>query len=300
MIHPDRAAGRAATLRGVDWSLRACGRHGHETYAPDEPELAERLHVSTPAGEAWRCLRCGDFVIGPAKNAGPSDRAPEVPRGRLLRDRTIMRLLALERVIRAIVLWLVGFLLVRFRGSESELRDAFNTDLALLHPLADQIGWNLDDSRIVRGISRVFDLSPTAITWITVAVIAYGLLQLVESYGLWTMRRWGEYLTVVATSIFLPWEIYEVTEKITVLRVGALVINIAAVIWLLWSKRLFGIRGGGAAYHAEHQAESLLTVERAAVYRAGDHGATNPPDATPADAGPDDATSAESAPAPAP
>jgi hypothetical protein len=80
------------------------------------------------------------------------------------------------------------------------------------------------------------------------------------------MRRWGEYLTVVATSVFLPWEIYEVSEKITVLRVGALVINIAAVIWLLWSKRLFGLRGGGAAYHAEHSAESLLTVERAAVY----------------------------------
>ena len=81
------------------------------------------------------------------------------------------------------------------------------------------------------------------------------------------MRRWGEYLTVVATSVFLPWEIYEVTEKITVIRVGALIINIAAVIWLLWSKRLFGIRGGGAAYHAEHSAESLLTVERARGHR---------------------------------
>ena len=106
--------------------------------------------------------------------------------------------------------------------------------------MADQIGWDLDNSRIVRGISRVFELSPTAMTWITVGVIAYGLLQLVESYGLWNMKRWGEYLTVVATSVFLPWEIYEVTEKITVLRVGALLINIAAVIWLLWSKRLFG------------------------------------------------------------
>jgi hypothetical protein len=37
------------------------------------------------------------------------------------------------------------------------------------------------------------------------------------------------------------------------------------VIWLLWSKRLFGLNGGGRAYHAEHSEESLLTVERAAV-----------------------------------
>ena len=186
----------------------------------------------------------------------------------MLRDRTIMRLLAAERMIRGIVLLFVAYLLVRFRGSEAELKEAFTTDLALLHPLADQIGWNLENSRIVRGISRVFDLSPTAITWITVGVVAYASLQLVESYGLWNVKRWGEYLTVVATSVFLPWEIYEVTEKITVLRVGALIINIAAVIWLLWSKRLFGLRGGGAAYHAEHHAESLLTVERAALVQA--------------------------------
>ena len=254
--------------------MRACGRHGHETYAPDEADLRGRLTVVTPAGDAWRCLRCGDFVIGAARRSGPAADAPEVPRGKLLRDRTIMRLLAAERVIRGIVLLFVAYLLVRFRGSEAELKEAFTTDLALLHPLADQIGWNLENSRIVRGISRVFELSPTAITWITVGIVAYAFLQLVESYGLWNMKRWGEYLTVVATSVFLPWEIYEVTEKVTVLRVGALIINVAAVIWLLWSKRLFGLRGGGAAYHAEHHAESLLTVERAALV----HAATAAPD----------------------
>jgi uncharacterized membrane protein (DUF2068 family) len=250
----------------VDWSLRVCSRRGHETFAPDETELADRLHTGTPAGEAWRCLRCGDFVVGEPKRSGPAATAPEVPRGRLLRDRTIMRLLAVERVVRGLVLFFVAFLIIRFRGNEQALKDTFNNDVTLLRPVADQLGWNLDDSRIVRGISRVFEFSPTTLTLITVGVIAYASLQLVESYGLWNMRRWGEYLTVVATSVFLPWEIYEVTEKITVIRVGALIINIAAVIWLLWSKRLFGIRGGGAAYHAEHNAESLLTVERAAVY----------------------------------
>lgn len=68
---------------------------------------------------------------------------------------------------------------------------------------------------------------------------------------------------MVATSAFLPLEIYELTEKVTVLRAGALVINIAAVVWLLWSKRLFGINGGAAAYRAERESESVLTVRRA-------------------------------------
>ena len=49
------------------------------------------------------------------------------------------------------------------------------------------------------------------------------------------------------------------------LRLAALVVNVVAVVWLLWSKRLFGLNGGAAAYRAEHQAESLLTVERAGL-----------------------------------
>ena len=105
-----------------------------------------------------------------------------------------MRLLAAERVIRGLVLYFVAFLIIRFRGNEQELKDTFNNDVTLFRPVADQLGWNLDDSKIVRGISRVFEFSPATLTWITVGVIAYGTLQLVESYGLWTMRRWGEYL----------------------------------------------------------------------------------------------------------
>ena len=44
-----------------------------------------------------------------------------------------------------------------------------------------------------------------------------------------------------------------------------MVINIAAVVWLLWTKRLFGLNGGAAAYHAEHDTTTLLAVEQAAL-----------------------------------
>ena len=40
--------------------------------------------------------------------------------------------------------------------------------------------------------------------------------------GLWLGRRWGEYFAMVATSVFLPYEIYDLTVKVTWLRVGAL------------------------------------------------------------------------------
>ncbi|MBO0869555.1 MAG: DUF2127 domain-containing protein, partial [Micromonosporaceae bacterium] len=58
-------------------------------------------------------------------------------------------------------------------------------------------------------------------------------------------------------------EIYELTEKVTTLRVSALVINVAAVLYILLSKRLFGLRGGKAAYEAQRHETSLLEVEAA-------------------------------------
>jgi uncharacterized membrane protein (DUF2068 family) len=249
----------------MDWNLRACGRHGHATYSPDEPELQARLHVSTAAGEAWRCLRCGTFVVGEPVGAGPADSAPEVPRGRLLRDRVIMRLLALDRALKAVLLTLVGLGIIRFSGHKDEIQQAWDTDFPLLRPFADQIGWNIDGSFVARWAHDILGLSQTALVWITLGVFAYAALQATEAVGLWLVKRWGEYFAVVATSVFLPLEIHELLDKVTVLRLLTFAINVAAVVWLLWSKRLFGLRGGGAAYHAEHAQESLLTVERAAA-----------------------------------
>ena len=234
-------------------------------YAPDEPELRARLRVSTPAGDAWRCLRCGDFVVGAPIGSGPADRAPDLPRGRVLRDLTIQRLLAAERLLRGVALLAVGFIGIRFRESDAQLRAAFDNDLALLRPLAGQIGWDVDDSDVLHGISKVFSFSPSLLGWLIAAIFGYASLLFVESFGLWSGRRWGEYFSVVATSVFLPWEIYALTEKFTVVRVLLLLINIAAVAWLVVTKRLFGVRGGFAEYQRLHSEESLLAVERSAL-----------------------------------
>ncbi|WP_343600292.1 DUF2127 domain-containing protein [Mycobacterium sp.] len=249
----------------VDFALRSCGLRGHATFAPEESALRDRLKVETPAGEAWRCLRCETFVVGPPRRTGPADTAPEIPRGRLLRDRTLMRALAVERAVRSAVAVLLAVGVLKVRGSRAQLQQAFEQDLPLIRPLANQLGWNPDESRIVRSIAGAFTLSPSTLLWIAVALAAYAAIELVEAVGLWLMRRWGEYFAAIATSAFLPLEVYEITEKLTVLRCMALGVNVVAVVWLLWSKRLFGLNGGAGAYRSEHRTESLLTVERAGL-----------------------------------
>lgn len=249
----------------MDWSLRGCARHGHDTYAPSEPELAAGLTVETPEGTAWRCLRCGSYVIGPPAASGPAELAPQPLRGRAARDLVIMRLLAAERGVRAILLALAAYVVVRFEHSEASLQHLLDRAIPAAKPLANVLHFDLDHSATVTHLRHLVHTKPHTLTLVAFALSAYAALQAVEAVGLWLARRWGEYVAVVGTSAFVPLEVYEVIDRTSVFKGILLAVNIAAVVWLVWSKRLFGVRGGFAAHEAERHEESLLVVEKAAM-----------------------------------
>jgi len=259
----DKQTRRAATERR--WELRSCGRHGHLTYAPDEPDLAGRLRVESAQGEAWRCLRCGDYVLGSAPRSGPADEAPVPLRGRALRDAFIIRLLAIERFLRGLLLIVAAYVVWRFVGSKDSVQRVFDHDLPAIRDLSNRTGIDFVDAAPTRLLQRALDVNHATLILLAVGVLAYGLLEILEAYGLWIMKRWGEYVAVVGTSIFLPLEIYELTEKLSAFKVVALLVNIAAVAWLVWSKHLFGARGGREAFERERESTSLLEVERSAA-----------------------------------
>ncbi|NUT37902.1 MAG: DUF2127 domain-containing protein [Hamadaea sp.] len=248
----------------MDWNLRACGRKGHVTYAPAEPELSAKLQAETPIGRAWRCLRCGTFVVGDPRGSGPAADAPIVLRGRALRDAVVLRLLAVERWAKGLLVLFAAWGVFRFRSHQDAVQKAFDEDLPLVEPLARKIHYDLANSSIVHTLRTVIEARSGWLLAVGLGLVLYGVLQLVEGTGLWLLKRWGEYFAVVATSLFIPLEIYELTERITWVRVVALIINVAAVLYIALSKRLFGLRGGKAAYEAERHETSLLEVETAA------------------------------------
>jgi len=264
----------------VDWSLRSCSRKGHVTYAPTEADLAARLQVQTPAGVAWRCLRCGDFVVGTPASSGSASDAPVVLRGRALRDAFVLRLLAAERLLRGLVIGLAAYAVLRYAHSENALRMLFEKDLPAAKPLANVFGYDLDKSSVVREIRKLLLVKPSTLHWLAIALAVYAAIELGEAVGLWLLKRWGEYFAAVATAIFLPYEVYELTEKLSVVRAGAFVINVSAVVYLLLTKRLFGLRGGRQAYDAQRHEASLLEVEHAAETSK----AAAPPEEQPASA----------------
>ena len=179
---------------------------------PTKRTCVTGLHVLGPNGkdEFWRCLRCGDFAPGDPSTHGPAVDAPIVRRGRELRDAFIIRLLAIERLLRAIVLALLAYAVWRFKDAQASLSQVFESDLPAARPLADKLGIDVDNSSVVAHIRHLLQSSPDELRWIAIGLAAYAALELFEAVGLWLMKRWGEYVAVIATSIFIPLEIYEV------------------------------------------------------------------------------------------
>jgi uncharacterized membrane protein (DUF2068 family) len=96
-------------------------------------------------------------------------------------------------------------------------------------------------------LDKLFSLRSATLRELGIALLLYGALEGVEAVGLWLTKRWAEYLTFIATTILLVPEVYEIVHKTTALKIIGFIVNLAIVIYLLFAKRLFGLRGGGAA-----------------------------------------------------
>jgi uncharacterized membrane protein (DUF2068 family) len=242
------------------WELITCGLSGHVTYAPDDEDLAKRLSGSTGLGPVTRCLRCGDFALGEPHGRGPAEEAPMIMRGKALRQSIILRVLGVERFFRGVVIALVAYAVWKFRGARGAIQATLDRDL----PIFRAAGFKVDQMTIVHELEKALAAKPSTLALLTLMLAGYALLEVVEGVGLWLLKRWGEYFAVIATSVFLPLEIHDLAKGITMTRAVTFGINVAAVIYLLISKRLFGIRGGRKAYDEERRGEQLLDVEKAA------------------------------------
>jgi uncharacterized membrane protein (DUF2068 family) len=150
------------------------------------------------------------------------DRQPSSKRDRLL------PWIAAERGIRALALLALGIVLLTHPDTN------WATEIKHLAR-----SWGLDPSgNVVRKILDTVRRIPAKDNVVFgVIAIAYGALEGAESYGLARRRRWGEWLTLVATSVLLAPEVWELARKVTPLKIGALVVNLLVVAYLYWRLR---------------------------------------------------------------
>jgi uncharacterized membrane protein (DUF2068 family) len=251
--------------RQIDWELITCGVSGHVLVGRDAgPARAHDMLIVRDHGDVrWhRCLRCDGWLALPVPEHAVSEHPPDrsqivVPlRGKALRDRIVLRLIAVDRVLHFVILALLGIGVLAFAANRRTLHDAFYRVLtALQGGVAGGPVQSTGHVGIVHDLDRLFSYRTGTLMEVGVAVLAYGALEGVEAVGLWRGKRWAEYLTFLATTILLPLEIYEIVNGGTVLKVIGFVINLAVVVYLLIKKRLFGVRGGGAAEAAQRDRE---------------------------------------------
>jgi uncharacterized membrane protein (DUF2068 family) len=91
---------------------------------------------------------------------------------------------------------------------------------------------------------KITSLSPSKIKGLGVVSFVYAALFLTEGIGLWLVKRWAEWFTVIITSSLVPLEIYEICRHPTVGKIFVLVINVAIVGYLIYRIRSEG-KGSG-------------------------------------------------------
>jgi uncharacterized membrane protein (DUF2068 family) len=237
------------------WELLACGAGGHELVGTDAARLRPEDAVVAREldGVRWyRCLRCDSWVPlplpeRPAREVPPGRDEIELPlRGRALRDKIVLRVIAIDRAIHFVVLGLLAVAVFLFAAHEARVRDLVYRIVNAVQGTSGNPAHHRHHG-LLETILHAATLKSSTLYAVAAAAAAYAVLEGVEAVGLWYQRRWAEYLTFVATIVFLPYEVYELTRTVTPLKVAALAINLAIAAYLLYAKRLFGLRGGGAA-----------------------------------------------------
>ena len=116
------------------WELLVCGVRGHELIGSDAARLRpeDALVAIERDGLRWyRCVRCDSWLPLPPPAKPKWEMLPErseieLPlRGRALRDKVVLRIIAIDRAIHFVVLGLLAAAIFLFAGHELALRAVY-------------------------------------------------------------------------------------------------------------------------------------------------------------------------------
>ena len=264
--------------RKLSYELLDCAWHGHVLIGTDAADVRpEDLDVIREfGGLRWhRCLRCDDWLPRPAPSSSARPTLPdrgeiEVPlRGRPLRDRYVLRLIAVDRTLHFLILALLAAAVFVFAAHRALLHRDF---VRIVADLQGGVGGpvHTTSGSVEHDLTRLFTFSTRNLIITGLVISAYAVLEGVEAIGLWRGRRWAEYLTFVATTVLIPLEVYEIVRSPTALKSITLVINVAIVVYLVLAKRLFGLRGGQRALEAIRAKDAGWPAIEAATPQPGE------------------------------
>jgi uncharacterized membrane protein (DUF2068 family) len=143
--------------------------------------------------------------------------------------------IAVFKVAKGLLMLLLGLGLLELM--HAEIATLFSLLIEALHLNAG--------SRFIHDLAlKVDELQPRSVLVAGLVSLAYAGLFLTEGVGLWLEFSWAAYLTVVSTSLLLPFELYEVVEQVSVLPIAVLLLNLAIVVYLISHLKRRTLRSG--------------------------------------------------------
>ncbi|MBI5518780.1 MAG: DUF2127 domain-containing protein [Desulfovibrio sp.] len=84
------------------------------------------------------------------------------------------------------------------------------------------------------GTPRIFielasGLTDARLLLLAAGAAGYACVRAVEAYGLWRERTWAEWFGAVSGAVYLPLEVYELSERVTWERGAVFVVNVLVV-----------------------------------------------------------------------
>jgi uncharacterized membrane protein (DUF2068 family) len=101
----------------------------------------------------------------------------------------------------------------------------------------DQLRIDPDNRYITTLLNKLQLIHSKELKALSTVGAGYAALFLTEGTGLLFRKRWAEWLTIIATSSFMPLEVYELIKEFTPLRVVVLLVNAAVVLFLIYRVR---------------------------------------------------------------
>ncbi len=86
---------------------------------------------------------------------------------------------------------------------------------------------------LVRGVQGLANVDLARLQLLDLTCFAYAALYLIQGIGLWFDRWWAEWLTVIMTSLLLPFECYELVKDPRWSVALVLALNLAVVAYLI-------------------------------------------------------------------
>ena len=131
--------------------------------------------------------------------------------------------IAAERFVRGLILIAAGIVLLTHMSTDWG---------GVVRRFAVRLGVDPTRHLVANTIEHAQALSPHKVMVFGLIALGYGILEGVEGGGLLLKRRWAEYLTVWATAVFIPLELWEISRHPSLLKIGGLIVNVAIVVYL--------------------------------------------------------------------